>query len=61
MCACVRARAQAVAEGRWVVIEDINMAPADVLAALVPLLESRTLTVASRGEVRVHARVCCCL
>jgi hypothetical protein len=42
---------QAVAEGRWVVIEDINMAPPDVLAALVPLLESRTLTVASRGEV----------
>jgi len=27
------------------------MAPPDVLAALVPLLESRTLTVASRGEV----------
>jgi midasin len=43
---------QAVSEGRWVVIEDINMAPPDVLAALVPLLESRTLTVASRGEVR---------
>lgn len=42
---------QAVLEGRWVVVEDINMAPPDVLAALVPLLESRTLTVASRGEV----------
>ena len=26
--------AQAVAEGRWVVMEDVNMAPPDVLAAL---------------------------
>eukprot|EP00198_Chlamydomonas_reinhardtii_P014222 XP_001703559.1 predicted protein [Chlamydomonas reinhardtii] len=34
---------QAVAEGRWVLVEDINMAPGDVLAALVPLLESRVL------------------
>jgi midasin len=45
---------QAVTEGRWVLIEDINMAPPDVLAALVPLLESGTLTVPSRGEV-LHA------
>ncbi len=42
---------QAVTEGRWVVIEDINMAPPDVLAALVPLLESGTLHVASRAQV----------
>ena len=42
---------QAVVEGRWVVIEDANMAPPDVLAALVPLLESRTLALPSRGEV----------
>lgn len=40
---------QAVSEGRWVLIEDINMAPGDVLAALVPLLESRVLHVPSRG------------
>ena len=42
---------QAVAEGRWVLVEDINMAPGDVLAALVPLLESRVLHVSSRGMV----------
>eukprot|EP00798_Chlamydomonas_sp_ICE-L_P024872 gene24872-10533_t len=45
----------AVVEGRWVLIEDINMAPPDVLAALVPLLESRTLTLPSRGEVHTAA------
>ena len=32
-------------------IEDANMAPPDVLAALVPLLESHTLALPSRGEV----------
>jgi midasin len=42
---------QAVSEGRWVLVEDINMAPGDVLAALVPLLESRVLHVSSRGMV----------
>ncbi|MEW5309894.1 MAG: hypothetical protein WDW38_001740 [Sanguina aurantia] len=42
---------QAVVEGRWVVIEDINLAPPDVLAALVPLLDSRSLHISSRGEV----------
>ncbi|KAG2499138.1 hypothetical protein HYH03_002721 [Edaphochlamys debaryana] len=42
---------QAVAEGRWVLVEDINMAPGDVIAALAPLLESRVLHVSSRGQV----------
>ncbi|KXZ56433.1 hypothetical protein GPECTOR_1g386 [Gonium pectorale] len=42
---------QAVSEGRWVLVEDINMAPGDVLAALAPLLESRVLHVSSRGMV----------
>ena len=32
-------------------VEDINLAPAEVLAALVPLLERRTLHIAARGEV----------
>lgn len=41
----------AVIEGRWVVIEDANLAPPDVLAALVPLLEGRTLALPGRGEV----------
>ena len=41
---------QAVASGRWVVIEDVDLAPFEVLAALVPLLEERRLYVPGRGE-----------
>lgn len=33
------------------VIENVNMAPADVLAALVPLLEGGKLHLPSRGQV----------
>jgi midasin len=42
--------AQAVVQGRWLVIENIDTAPPEVLASLIPLLESRTLQVPSRGE-----------
>lgn len=42
---------QAVSEGHWLLIEDANMAPPDVLAALVPLLEGCSLVLPSRGEV----------
>ena len=41
---------QAVAKGMWVVIEDVDLAPFEVLAALVPLLEERRLYVPGRGE-----------
>ncbi len=41
---------QAVAQGRWVLVEDVNLAPAEVLAALVPLLERRQLAIAARAE-----------
>ena len=34
---------QAVKQGRWVVIEDIDVAPFEVLSSLVPLMESRRL------------------
>jgi midasin len=44
----------AVAEGRWVVVEGLDAAPADVVAALAPLLESGTLHVPSRAQV-LHA------
>ncbi|KAJ1954646.1 AAA ATPase midasin, partial [Linderina pennispora] len=40
----------AVSEGKWILIEDIDLAPSDVIQTLVPLLESRTLFVANRGE-----------
>ena len=39
-----------MAQGRWVLVEDINLAPAEVLAALVPLLERRSLSIAARAE-----------
>jgi midasin len=41
---------QAVTQGRWILVEDIDLAPVDVLAVLVPLLETRFLHVPSRGE-----------
>ncbi|KAJ1955144.1 AAA ATPase midasin, partial [Dipsacomyces acuminosporus] len=40
----------AVTKGKWVLIEDIDLAPSDVIQTLVPLLESHTLFVANRGE-----------
>ncbi|KAJ2662217.1 AAA ATPase midasin [Coemansia sp. RSA 1200] len=47
----------AVAQGQWVLIENIDLAPADVIQTLVPLLESHTLFLATRGEaVRAHIR-----
>jgi midasin len=41
---------QAVRDGRWIVIEDIDLAPLEVLSVLMPLLEQRKLFVAERGE-----------
>lgn len=46
---------QAVAQGQWVLIEDINLASPEVLAALVPLLERRELLIPSRSEVVLAA------
>ncbi|KAJ2358747.1 AAA ATPase midasin, partial [Coemansia sp. RSA 2618] len=45
----------AVTEGSWVLIENIDLAPADVVQTLQPLIESHTLFVASRGQsIRAH-------
>jgi midasin len=41
----------AVAEGRWIVVEDIDLAPNEVLSVLIPLLEKRELFIPGRGEV----------
>ena len=46
----------AVREGRWVLIEDLNRAPTEVLGALLPLLEKRELLIPSRGEKVQAAR-----
>ncbi len=37
-------------EGRWIIIEDIDLAPMDVLSVLVPLLETRQLFIPGRGQ-----------
>ena len=49
------ALAQAVIQGRWVVIDDVDRAPFEVLSALVPLLETRRLLLPGRGEVIMAA------
>lgn len=41
---------QAVTKGLWIVFEDIDTAPFEILTALLPLLEDRTLHISSRGE-----------
>lgn len=40
----------AVKEGRWVLVEDIDKAPSEVLSLLLPLIEKNELHVPSRGE-----------
>ncbi|EFX05719.1 denitrification regulatory protein nirq [Grosmannia clavigera kw1407] len=40
----------AVQEGRWVLIEDLDRAPTDVMSTLLPLIERRALVIASRRE-----------
>ncbi len=45
---------KAVREGRWILIEDIDLAPLEILSVLIPLLETRKLFIAGRGEV-IHA------
>ena len=42
---------QAVTRGSWLLVEDLNLAPPDVLAALVPLLEGGALHLSHRSQV----------
>jgi midasin len=44
----------AVQEGRWVLIEDLDRAPTEVIGTLLPLIEKRTLSIPNRKEV-IHA------
>ncbi|KAI5852686.1 P-loop containing nucleoside triphosphate hydrolase protein, partial [Morchella snyderi] len=46
----------AVKEGRWVLVEDIDKAPTEVLSVLLPLMERGELVIPSRGETIVAAR-----
>jgi len=40
----------AVQEGYWVLLEDLDYAPVDVISLLLPLLESRTLSIPGHGD-----------
>lgn len=40
----------AVTKGRWVLIEDLDRAPTDVVSILLPLMEKRELMVSSRNQ-----------
>lgn len=45
----------AVKSGKWVLVEDIDKAPTEVLSILLTLLEKRELSIPSRGEIlRAH-------
>jgi midasin len=44
----------AVSSGDWVLIEDVDLAPMEVVSVLLPLLESRQLFIPGRGE-RIQA------
>ncbi|PWA02130.1 hypothetical protein BB558_001727 [Smittium angustum] len=47
----------AVSTGRWVLVEDIDKASSDVVSILLPLLESRELFIAGRGDrIKAHSR-----
>ncbi|KAF3915424.1 Midasin [Arthrobotrys entomopaga] len=40
----------AVREGRWILIEDLDQAPNEVLSLLIPLMQRRTLFIPNRAE-----------
>ncbi|KAL9073027.1 MAG: hypothetical protein Q9157_004900 [Trypethelium eluteriae] len=40
----------AVKEGRWVLIEDLDRAPNEIISTLLPLIERRELLIPARGE-----------
>ena len=41
---------QAVQRGSWIVIEDIDLAPMDVISVIMPLLETRQLFIPGRAQ-----------
>lgn len=41
---------QAVRAGHWILLEDIDLAPMDVISVLIPLLESQMLSVPAHGN-----------
>lgn len=43
---------RAVREGRWLLLEDIDCAPMDVISVLIPLLESRMLSIPGKENIK---------
>jgi midasin len=41
-----------VSEGRWLLLEDIDCAPMDVISVLIHLLESRVLSIPGKGNIK---------
>ncbi|XP_031820381.1 midasin [Sarcophilus harrisii] len=41
---------QAVTKGHWILLEDIDNAPLDVISVLIPLLENQELLIPGRGD-----------
>lgn len=41
---------KAAREGRWILIEDLNRAPSEVIGLILPIIEKGELTIASRRE-----------
>ena len=41
---------QAVSQGRWLLLEDVDRAPLEVMAALAPLLEGGSLYLPGRAS-----------
>ncbi|XP_028395044.1 midasin-like isoform X2 [Dendronephthya gigantea] len=46
---------RAVKEGRWLLLEDIDCAPMDVISVLIPLLESRVMTIPGKENIQAHS------
>lgn len=46
---------QAASQGRWLVIENIDLAPPELLSALGPVLEKGVISIPSRGETIVSS------
>ncbi len=42
---------QAVENGSWLILEDIDSAPLDVISVLIPLMESKSLVIPGMSKV----------
>lgn len=45
---------EAVLKGHWIVLEDLDLAPMEVVSALAPLLQTSTLSLPGHGDL-LHA------